>query len=583
MLRRTSNLAVQNMNSRTIERSPERSVYLKNTPTFKPRTFLRTCTGLIGTLLAIAIVTPSIAWSQLAPVNLGSAADYVLLAKTGISTTGVTSITGDIAVSPIDATAITGFGLILDPSGTFSTSSLVTGKIFAADYTPPTPTKLTTAVSDMETAYTDAAGRTLPDFTELHAGDLTGKTLTPGLYKWGTGVLISAGGVTLSGSATDVWIFQIAGKLTVANGAIITLTGGAQASNIFWQVADNVTLGTTSDFKGNILCMVLIDLQTGAKFNGRALAQSAITADANSITKPALPPPDGGVTFNPTSVNFGSLEPGISLVRRIGAKNNGTSMVVASASVTGPNFQIISARQFSLNAGSEQFIEVSFTAPSGPLGDFRDTLVVLVGSKRHLIPLTATVTLNTSIGVFDPPSLDFGLVDAGTSMSRVVSARNIGTVNSNSDASTSGPDFQITSARQFELVAGGQENIEIRFSAASTASGLMMDTLVVLVGSTHHRIPLMATVVPITSVVSENENGLTSPTLLLVGSFIPRSYVPYNVNTVDLVNITGAVVHTWSVGGGDFQLPSMIANQGLYLLVMRGTNNTAVKAIQVLR
>ncbi len=138
----------------------------------------------------------------------------------------------------------------------------------------------------METAYTDAAGRTLPDYTELYAGDITGQTLTHGLYKWSTGVLVSAGGVTISGTASDVWIFQIAQNLIVANGAIITLSGGAQASNIFWQVAGEVTLGTTSDFKGIILCQTLIDMQTGGTMNGRALAQTAVTLDGSTITGP---------------------------------------------------------------------------------------------------------------------------------------------------------------------------------------------------------------------------------------------------------------------------------------------------------
>jgi hypothetical protein len=145
---------------------------------------------------------------------------------------------------------------------------------------------MTTAVSDMETAYTDAAGRAIPDYTELYAGDVTGKTLTPGLYKWGTGVLVSAGGVTISGTASDVWIFQIAQDLTVANGAIVTLSGGAQAKNIFWQVAGQTTLGTTADMKGIILCQTAIVLNNGATLNGRALAQTEVTLDANTVTKP---------------------------------------------------------------------------------------------------------------------------------------------------------------------------------------------------------------------------------------------------------------------------------------------------------
>lgn len=217
------------------------------------------------------------------PVNLYSAGRFVILAKAGISTTGVTSITGDLGVSPIAATAITGFDLILGSSGRYSTSSLVTGKVYASDYAMPTPVRMTDAVADMETAYTDAAGRTLPDFTELYAGDLTGQTLTPGLYKWGTGVLISAGGVTISGSPTDVWIFQIAHDLTVESGAIVTLAGGASAANIFWQVEGQTTLGTTTRMKGIVLCATQIAINTGATLVGRALAQTAVTLDADSI------------------------------------------------------------------------------------------------------------------------------------------------------------------------------------------------------------------------------------------------------------------------------------------------------------
>ncbi|MEO7795809.1 MAG: ice-binding family protein [Thermoanaerobaculia bacterium] len=216
-------------------------------------------------------------------VDLAMAGTMVILAESGISTTGVTSIVGNIGVSPIAATAITGFDLILDPSGTFSTSSLIEGMVFASDYATPTPRSMRLAVADMEIAYTDAAGRTLPDFTELYSGDLTSQTLTPGLYKWGTGVLISAGGVTLSGSPTDVWIFQIAQDLTLEAGAIVTLAGGASAANIFWQVAGQTNLGTTTRMKGIVLCATQIAMTSGATLVGRALAQTAVTLDGNSI------------------------------------------------------------------------------------------------------------------------------------------------------------------------------------------------------------------------------------------------------------------------------------------------------------
>jgi hypothetical protein len=198
-----------------------------------------------------------------APVNLGTADNFVILSKTGISTTGSTSIIGDIGVSPAAATYITGFGLVVDSSNTFSTSSLVTGKVYAPGYSDPTPANLTAAVSDMETAYTDAAGRTDPTATELGSGNIGGMTLAPGLYKWSTGVTIPTD-VTLSGGANDVWIFQIAQNLDLSSATHIILSGGAQASNIFWQVAGQTTLETTSVFNGNILDQTAIVLNTGA-------------------------------------------------------------------------------------------------------------------------------------------------------------------------------------------------------------------------------------------------------------------------------------------------------------------------------
>ncbi len=232
-------------------------------------------------------VTVTVAAAGPAPVPLGAAGNFVILAKSGVSTTGTTAVVGDIGLSPAAATFLTGFALSADATNTFSTSSLVTGKLYAANYAAPTPAYLTTAVSDMETAFTDAAGRTVPAaVTELGAGNISGLTLAPGLYKWGTGVLVT-GGVTLSGGANDVWIFQIAQDLTVSNGAIVTLSGGAQANNIFWQVSGQATLGTTANFKGIILSQTLISLNTGAVMTGRALAQTAVTLDQSTVTQPA--------------------------------------------------------------------------------------------------------------------------------------------------------------------------------------------------------------------------------------------------------------------------------------------------------
>jgi hypothetical protein len=149
---------------------------------------------------------------------------------------------------------------------------------------------MTTAVADMEIAYTDAAGRTLPDFTEHGAGEIGGLTLVPGLYKWSSGVSISTN-VTLKGTgkATDVWIFQIAGNMTQASGMNVILADGALAKNVFWQVAggSGVTIGTGARFEGNILAITSIKLNTGAIANSRLLAQTAVTLDKSTVTPPA--------------------------------------------------------------------------------------------------------------------------------------------------------------------------------------------------------------------------------------------------------------------------------------------------------
>jgi hypothetical protein len=223
------------------------------------------------------------------PVALGMAGNYVILAKTGVTNVPTSAITGAIGVSPIDSTAITGFTLIPDVSTQFSTSSQVTGRVYAADYAEPTPTNLGTAVNNMITAFNDAAGRMLPDFTELSAGDISGSTLVPGLYKWGTGVSINTD-VTLSGDSNDVWIFQIAGDLTIAGAKSVLLSGGALPKNIFWQVAggSGVTLGAAAHLEGIVLAQTAIILGAGASVNGRLLAQTAITLSGNTIVEPAL-------------------------------------------------------------------------------------------------------------------------------------------------------------------------------------------------------------------------------------------------------------------------------------------------------
>jgi hypothetical protein len=214
-----------------------------------------------------------------AVVNLGVAGNFVILSKSGITDVYKSAITGNIGSSPITGAAI------------LVRCAEVTGTIYTVNAAGPLPCRvinasmLTTAVSNMQTAYTDAAGRSNPDFLNLGAGNIGGKTLSPGLYKFTSAVVIPTN-VTISGSSSDVWIFQVAGTLKMSSAVKITLAGGAQAKNIFWQASGAVTLGTTSHFEGNILGQTAINMQTGASINGRMLAQTAVTLQMNTVNKP---------------------------------------------------------------------------------------------------------------------------------------------------------------------------------------------------------------------------------------------------------------------------------------------------------
>ena len=216
--------------------------------------------------------------SVLQGVNLGVAGNFVILTKTGITSVYKSTITGDVGTSPI-----TGAAMVLS-------CGEVTGNVFSVDATGPackttSATLLTSAVSDMQTAYTDAAGRINPDFLNLGAGTIGGFTLTPGLYKWTSSVNIPTD-IAIAGGPNDVWIFQVDGTLKMSSAVNVTLSGGAQAKNIFWQVADAVTFGTTSHFEGIILGQTGINLQTNASINGRLLAQTAATLQMNTVTQP---------------------------------------------------------------------------------------------------------------------------------------------------------------------------------------------------------------------------------------------------------------------------------------------------------
>jgi hypothetical protein len=220
-----------------------------------------------------------------AEVNLGTAGNFAILSKTGITTTGTTAITGDIGVSPITAAAITGFSLTMDSSNAFSTSTLINGQCFASDYVGgSTQSEMGIAVLDMQAAYTDAESRT-PANINVGAGLIGGLTLLPGVYSWTTAINIATD-VTLAGGPDDRFILQTTGNVIVAGGARVTLSGGAVASNIVWQVAGLVTVGAGAHLEGTFLVNSGVAFAAGCTMNGRVLAQTAVTLIATAITAP---------------------------------------------------------------------------------------------------------------------------------------------------------------------------------------------------------------------------------------------------------------------------------------------------------
>jgi hypothetical protein len=226
---------------------------------------------IFGTLA----MAPAALAAGTAPVNLHSANFFVVLSETGITDVARSRVIGNVGTSPI-----TGAADLL-------TCNQVRGKIYSVDAAGPAPCSkmlpatLGQAVSDMQTAYTDAAGRSAT-VTELGAGNIGGMTLTPGVYSWSSSVTIPAN-VTLQGGPHDVWIFQVAQNVDIASATAVLLRGGVNPANVFWQVAGEVTIGTYAKFEGTILCMTQISMMTHAAIHGRLYAQTAITLQMNKV------------------------------------------------------------------------------------------------------------------------------------------------------------------------------------------------------------------------------------------------------------------------------------------------------------
>ena len=221
-------------------------------------------------------------------VDLGSAVNYVVLAKTGITTSLISVINGNVGLSPGNQAAMTGFAETNETGYSTSNQVIGGGRLYAADMAAPTPTNLATAITDMEAAYTDAAGRIASaENTDLHASSIGGKTFTPGLYKW-TGNVTIGSDMTINGEVNDRWIFQIDGTLTLAEEKRVNVTGGGLPKNIIWVVNGTIVMNKNSHIEGIVLCNTQISLIDHAHMTGRLLSKTRIDLDQATVTQPPL-------------------------------------------------------------------------------------------------------------------------------------------------------------------------------------------------------------------------------------------------------------------------------------------------------
>jgi Ice-binding-like len=250
--------------------------------------YARLAVGPVAAAGAIALfIASQPAVAATAPVGLGTAGRFAVLAGTTVTNTGPSSISGDLGVSP--GTAVTGF----PPGHVFN------GTIHRADGGAQN------AQSDLTTAYNDAAGRSPTAKVPAFIG--AGQTLAPGVYKASSSLEVG-GSLTLDahGDPNAVFIFQAPSTLITDSASSVTLTGDAQACNVFWQVGSSATLGTSSDFAGSVLALTSISVDTGDTIAGRALARNgAVTLDDDTITVPScarsVPPPTRTPTATPTA------------------------------------------------------------------------------------------------------------------------------------------------------------------------------------------------------------------------------------------------------------------------------------------
>jgi hypothetical protein len=301
---------------------------------------------LVISLLLAAVVN---AGTYTETIELGNAKNFAILAKSGISTVPDSTVVGDIAVSPIATTAMTGFGLELDSAAMHATASQVTGSLYGADMAMPTPAVLTQSVLDMQTAYTNASLRTTtdPSRINLKGGSIGGETLTPGVYTFTMAINIMSD-IILEGESDDVFIIQTTGVLTLHTSTKVFLTGGVQAKNVFWVVAGNTAIGASSYMQGVILCKTNVVMVTASALTGRILAQTAVALQKAQVTEAKV---DVDVEYY-AGIDMGDAC-GYTILSKSGISTVPTSKVVGNIGVSPIALTAITGFSLDLDVGAQ--------------------------------------------------------------------------------------------------------------------------------------------------------------------------------------------------------------------------------------
>ena len=350
--------------------------------------------ALIGLALVIALTNiVQIVMAAGTQVPLGTAISFAVLAGSGITNTGATTITGDVGTFPTPTE--TGFGSV----------TLIGTNHFGDAVTQ-------TAKTDLTAAYTNAAGQGL-DFPIV--ADLgTMSPLIPGVYNSGssiglTGTVILDGG----GDPNAVFIFQAGSTLTTASNSKVVLINGTQPCNVYWQVGSSATLGTGSTFVGTIMALASITDNGGSTIDGRFLARNgAVTLNnttiARSICQAAVTttlssnPIDAGDTIHDsTTLNGVTNDAGGTVIYEYYSNNTctGGSTIVGSVAVT--NGIVPDSSNITFPTAGNFYWQASYSGDANNNGAasacISETLVVNNIAKTN--PILTTTLSSSSITV----------------------------------------------------------------------------------------------------------------------------------------------------------------------------------------